>query len=196
MWGNGGIYGTWVDHLERFAAGEDVDSSSLPALKAEDLPPDGWERLGRRLGEAVGARLRLWGQGLDRGISEARDEFEVGRALTSARVGLRTIRTLATHPGLPTELGHQLVDSVDREIRAAQTLLEQQVDDARRAGVDPRRAEARLATLRTNALTAVLLLQDPLATSAPPAATDASPVIPWATDPGATSRRRLTFDRD
>lgn len=197
MWTTGGSYGAWAEFLERFASGETVDPSRLPALQAEDFPPDGWERFGRRLGEGVSGRLNLWAEGLNRGISEARDEFEVGRALASARIGLRTVRALARHPGLPAELRDRLLESVDGQVRKAQDELEAQVEQDRRRGARPQDVEARLRTLRDNRLTAVLL-EDPGRPPGPapaPGPLQAStPAAPWAVDPGTTPRRRLSFD--
>jgi hypothetical protein len=142
--------------LRRWGAGEHVDASALPALSTEDFDPDQWVRLADRLGEALTQRLTSWARGLARAVSEARDEFEVGRALTQARTGLRAIRAVAAHPGLPADVTRMFVESVDVQVRSAQRMLEQQAEDLRRTGTDRAAVEARLRTLRSNALTSVL----------------------------------------
>jgi hypothetical protein len=188
MWDTTGLYATWADFLERWGAGEQLDPSVLPQLKQEDFAGDSWERLARRLGNAVGARLNLWSQGLNRGTSEARDEFEVGRALASARLGLRTIRALAAHPGMPVELRTALLESVDRQVHQAQQTLESQVEDDRRRGVPRSAVEARLRTLRDNRLTVVT--SDGTAEAPPVEAVTPT----WAVDPNVTRRRRVVLD--
>lgn len=188
MWNTTGLYATWADFLERWGTGEQLDPSVLPPLKQEDFAGDSWERLAQRLGNAVGARLNLWSQGLNRGTSEARDEFEVGRALASARFGLRAIRALAAHPGMPVELRTALLESVDRQVHQAQQTLESQVEDDRRRG-EPRSAvEARLRTLRDNRLTVVT---DEGAVEASPVAAVAPT---WAVNPATTRCRRIVLD--
>lgn len=184
MYGSGGAYGAWADFLDRFAAGENADPSRLPALKPEDFPPDGWERFGRRLNEAVNDRMNGWAKNLVRAMGESRDEFGVGRALTQARDGARVVRALGRHPGLPPGLGDKLLRVIDSQIRQAQTDLEDGVEQDRRAGLPPRAVEARLRTLRDNPLTAVLA--EDVGAAAPVAAPTAAT--------GSAPRRRLTFD--
>lgn len=165
MWGGGGTYQAWADFLQRWgaagAAGGDGgvgggvgDGAGLPALVPTEFTGDSWERLTRRLTDAIDRRLRAWAESLTRGMAEARDEFGVGRALGNARLELRPIRALATHPALPRELSAGLVDLLDRQVRSVQRLLEEQVADARRRGADRRVVDARLRTIRDHDLTA------------------------------------------
>ncbi len=183
MWAGGGLYDRWVAFLQRWGAGESTDPASLPPLRKEDLPGDGWERLVNRLCTAISLRLQSWADALTRAVAESRDEFEVGRALGQGRGDLRQIRALAGHPGLPADVRDRLVDMVDRQIRSVQQGLDDQVGDMRRAGVDRRAVEARLRTVRDNPLT-VLVGDDP-------ASSERGGVALWSVDPSAPSRRRV-----
>ncbi|HTJ32167.1 MAG TPA: hypothetical protein VL738_02960 [Dactylosporangium sp.] len=155
MWGDGGPYARWAAFLEQWSTGAPVDPAGLPALAQADLPPDGWERLGNRLTEAISLRLKDWARALTAGLGVARDEFTVARTLMQARAGLDTVRRLAAHPALPADLRDQLVAIVDRSIKSAQEQLERQVDGMRRARVPQSQVDARLRTIRDNSLTAV-----------------------------------------
>lgn len=185
LWGDGGAYGRWAGHLERWARGEDGGDGSgpadLPPLRPEDFPPDVWDRLLQRLRAAIETRLQAWADALTAALAKAPDEFSVGRALAQARTGLHSVRALAGHPALPDGVRAGLVDMVDRQIRTFQEELERTV---RRQARDTRRAEKRLRTLRDNALTAVL--------AGPPAAPGPPPVP--ARDPLAPTRRRVVVD--
>jgi hypothetical protein len=187
MWGGGGAYNAWVAFLDRWAAGELVDPAGLPALHDGLFSGDGMARVTNRLTDAVSDRMRLWADRLTRAIGDARDEFSIARALTQARDGLRAVRVLTCHPGLPADLSTGLIDLVDRQVRAMQTSLEEQVERLRQGGAPRHQVEARLRTMRDNALTAVLAEPagppGPSATSVPPPG--------WAADPAAQSRRRV-----
>lgn len=156
MSAGGGPYEVWTDFLRRWGAGEPADASALPSLSTEDFAADQWVRLADQVGAALTRRLTAWARSLALAVQEARDEFEVGRALTQARVGLRSIRAVATHPGLPADLARMFVESVDTQVRSVQRTLETQVENLRRSGADRSVVEARLRTLRHNALTVVI----------------------------------------
>ncbi|MGI5245919.1 hypothetical protein [Dactylosporangium sp. CA-139066] len=154
MWGDGGPYARWAAFLEQWSAGAPADPADLPALAPADLPPDGWERLGNRLSGAVSQRLQDWARALSAGLSGARDEFSVARALVQARGGLHPVRSLAAHPALPEDLRRRLAEIVDTSIASAQDQLERQVDGLRRGGAPKSVVDARLRTIRDNPLTA------------------------------------------
>ncbi len=155
MWGDGGHYHRWASFLERWGAGEQVDPATLPALSPQDFTGDSWERFTLRLTDALSKRLQLWADELTRAMGEARDEFGVARALGQSRSGLRTVRALAAHPGIPEELRSRVAELMDRQVRSAQKSLEDQVDSMRRSGVSHRDVEARRRTIRDNSLLAV-----------------------------------------
>ncbi|MGH4020782.1 MAG: hypothetical protein ACRDT0_16465 [Pseudonocardiaceae bacterium] len=186
MWSGGGTYNGWATFLERWGAGEATDSTHLPPLEPADFTGDTWERLVLRLTDAISRRLRSWADALTRAMAESTDEFTVGRALSQARSGLRAVRDLAQHPGLPQDLRDRLVDLVDRQVDSAQQSLEEQVDRMRSNGVDAQLVEARRRTIRDNPLTAVAATQQ--ATSPAPTTGD------WFVDPAGTGRRRVILD--
>jgi hypothetical protein len=187
MWGHGGPYYVWVDFLRRWSAGERVDPTALPTVELQDLTEDAWERFTNQLSNAVGTRLATWSRVLTRALGDARDEFGVARALVDARAGVQPIRSMAAHPGLPSGLTKPLLDTVDGQIRTAQQSLEKQVESMRRSGVDRSFVEARLRTIRDNALTAAIADVQP----ATPRPADG-----WAVDPTATRRRRVIVDEN
>jgi len=117
MWGGGGAYNAWADFLERWGAGERVDPAGLPCLNPADFKSDSWMRIVDRCTGALSDRLQRWGDAVNRAIAAARDEFGVAQALTQARDGLRAIRALPTHPGLPADLAARLGELVDRQDR-------------------------------------------------------------------------------
>ncbi|MGW5580233.1 hypothetical protein [Micromonospora chokoriensis] len=178
---NGSGYQAWVTFLDQWRAGQANDASGLPLLAEDDYPADSWARLIRRLRGALASRLQAWAEGLLRAMAEARDEFEVARALTQSRQGLAVIRAVAAHPGLPHELSRHLVEAIDEEIRSAQQALMENIESARRAGVDDRIIQARLRTLRDN----------PISVIASPALLR---VDAWACDPSRPSRRQILID--
>ena len=183
MWGGGGHYNAWAGFLERWGRGEQLDPATLPSLRREDFQGDSWERLTNRISEALSQRLNGWQEAVTKGMTGATDEFGVARVLGHARWGLRPIRALAAHPGLPSELAEQLLAAVDRQVRSAQESLEDQIERSRRAGLDRRAAEALLRIVRDNDLTVV--------TTEDPADTGQRGVAAWAIDPAAQSRRRV-----
>jgi hypothetical protein len=183
LWGDGGVYQTWVGFLRAWAAFEPVDPAALPPLEQEHFEADTWVRLTGHILTAFTARLARWSEDLVRALNEARDEFGFGRELAHARTGLRSVRALAAHPGLPETLRTELGRLIDERIPALQAQLEQNLERDARGGLDARFVEQRRRTLRDNALTAVLTPTDP--PSAPPP-------DPWASyDPGAPPRRRI-----
>ncbi|MFE4371322.1 hypothetical protein ACFRMN_24370 [Streptomyces sp. NPDC056835] len=186
LWAHGGTYETWAAFLTDWAAGGRSDGVGLPALRQEDFATDTWERLRLRLTDALSARLQRCADALGAALGEAADEFSVGRALAQARSGLRPVRALATHPGLPEDLRPRLLKMVDDATRSLQQDLERAVETMVSEGGDPRRVEARRRTLRDNPLTAV--------TSAPPPVPTGEPAATggWSYDPTATGRRRVT----
>ncbi|MGW3859355.1 hypothetical protein [Micromonospora arida] len=177
----GSGYQAWVTFLDRWRAGQANDASGLPLLAEDDYPVDSWARLIRRLGDALASRLQAWAEGLLRAMAEARDEFEVARALTQSRQGLAVIRAVAAHPGLPHQLSRHLLDAVDEEIRSAQQALMENIESARRAGVDDRIIQARTRTLRDN----------PIFVNASPAPRR---IDAWACDPSRPPRRQILID--
>jgi hypothetical protein len=185
LWGGGGLYERWAAYLDAWAAGQPVDPAGPPQLAADAFPGDTWQRLADRITEALSRRLRSWADALTRGVAEARDEFGVARALGHARWGLRTIRALAGHRGLPPDLRQRLLEVVDQQVRSAQQAIEDQIEAMRRGGADRTAVEARLRTVRLHTLTVV--------TGEEPADTpDAARA--WTVDP-APARRRVILDR-
>lgn len=186
LWGAGGPYHVWVDHLRRWRAGEPVDSATLPTVELLDLTEDHWVRLTNQLHQAIDLRLRDWTLALTRAMNTASDDFSVSRALVDARAGIHPIRSLAAHPGLPAGLTEPLLSAVDGQIRAVQETLERQVESLRHSGVDRSLVEARLRVIRHNALTAAIC-----DIHAPPT----RPTESWSVDPTVAARRRVVVDR-
>ncbi|MET8683782.1 hypothetical protein ABZV77_06160 [Streptomyces sp. NPDC004732] len=187
-WGHGGDYHVWVDFLRRWAAAEDVHPEALPALTEEDFEGETWERLTHHLGAALDTRLQAWADRFTGALSEATDEFSAGRELTQARVGLRRIRDVAGHPGLPPELRKRLAELVGHQVEQLQQQLEEDLERMVRNGTDPRLVELRRRTLRDNPLTTVT----GGATEAASAGKDTPD--PWSHDPAAPPRRRVVTD--
>lgn len=179
LWAGGGPYHEWATFLDRWSDGEPVDPTGLPPIAAEDLTGDSFGRLSTRLTGALSKRLQAWADALTRGLAEARDEFAVARALGHARWGLAPIRELARHPGLPPELTGRLSEAVEEQVRSAQRSLEDGVEDLRRGGASHRAVEARLRTVRDNALST--------GAAGPPAGT----MNGWYACPTAPARRRV-----
>jgi hypothetical protein len=182
LWGGGGSYQAWTDHLERWSRGERLDAGSLPTLAPEDFTASTWERFRTRLTDALSSRLQGWADALTAAMrAEGSSEFAVGRALAQAREGLSAARALSTHPGLPEDLRDRLRRLVDQQVERLQQDLEHDVLRDAETATDPRTAEARLRTLRDNPLTAVLA-EEPVW---PSSATN------WSFDPAAPPRRRV-----
>ncbi|MFD6563611.1 hypothetical protein [Micromonospora profundi] len=179
---SGSGFQEWVAFLDRWRAGEVDDPRQLPPLAEDDYPADIWARLIGRMADALAFRLQTWADALLRAMAEARDEFEVARALTQSRRGLATIQAVAGHPGLPKQLAGQLRDAVDKQIRAAQQALMDGIESARRAGLDDRIVQARLRTLRDNPITVT-------------ASQAHRRVDAWACDPSRPTRRQIIIDR-
>lgn len=151
-----GGYDAWAAYLDRWGEGEPADGTGLPPLVPEDFRGDTWARLANRFTGAIGRRLEGWQTALVRATDAAgSDEFAFGRALQQSRVGLHSIRALAGDERLPEELRTQLTGLVDGKLRDMQRQLEDSVQRQRDRGDSARFVEARLVTLRTNALTAV-----------------------------------------
>ncbi|CAM5726456.1 hypothetical protein SALBM217S_08003 [Streptomyces griseoloalbus] len=183
-WGHGGLYETWVDFLRRWSAEETLDPGALPRLAQEDFPGETWERLVLHLGEALDSRLTAWAERLTEALLAAPDEFSAGRELAQARAGLRTVRAMAGHPGLPESLRTRFTELVDGQITDLQQQLERRLDHLAAAnGSDPRWVEQRRRTLRDNALTETLT------------PSVAGPADPWArTHAADRPRRRVITD--
>lgn len=98
MWGHGGNYQTWADHLARWSRGEQTDGRALPALTRGDYHQDTWVRLTDQLTRALGTRMQGWADDLTRALNAEQDEFAAARALVQARSGLHAVRALAGHP--------------------------------------------------------------------------------------------------
>ena len=188
MWGDGGAYGAWAAHLERWQAGLAAVEGELPTLAQEDFAPQTWVRLTNRIIDALNARMKLWSAALTTDLGQSRTEFSAGRALDQARIGLVSLLRLADHPGLPRDLREQLRGLIEQQINSVQRSLEESLERQARSGGHREAVEARRRTLRDNALTSVL--------SAPPTATASVPpsIDPWAYDPTAPPRRTLAVD--
>ena len=186
LWGAGGPYQEWADHLRRWSAGEPVDLTALPTVELGDLTEDHWVRLTNQLHDAVARRLAEWAQVLARAMNNASDDFSVSRALVDARAGMQPIRSLAAHPGLPAGLTGPLLTTVDSQVRSVQETFEQQVESLRQRGVDRSAVEARLRVIRDNPLTAAL-------TDVHAAPINSTGVR--AADPTIATRRRVIVDR-
>jgi hypothetical protein len=192
VWGDGGAYGAWVAHLERWGRDLGVGNAELPALRQDDLAPETWARLTNRIVDAMSGRLNLWATAFSSDLSRADSEFSAGRALTQARVGLTSVLALAGHPSLPEDLRRKLRETIEQKINSLQHQLAQELDRATQQGWDRSSIEARRRTLRENSLTAVL-------TSPAPPPSPGVPVAPAAPDPWASvapdrPRRRLVVD--
>lgn len=184
MWLRGGTYETWAAFLERWATGDDDGVHALPQIRPGDFNAETMARFTNRITGAMSKRLQAWADLLTRAIATHPDEFSVGRTLSQARVGLRGVRALAVHPGLPQELRTQLTRMLDEQIGSVQDQLEQDVDRMARQGAGERAVEARRRTIRDNALTAVV--------AEAPGTYDRS--AGWSVDPGAKSRRQIVVD--
>jgi hypothetical protein len=190
IWAGGGEYHSWAGFLESWArSGAAADPSRLPRLERERFPGDTWERLARRMAEALEERLQRWADGLTGAMTHAADEFSVGRALAQARSELAAIRDLAGHEGLDTGVREALSRAVDKQIGRLQKDMEQDLSRLRREGtIDERRYNARLRTLRDNPLTAVISA-GPASGPGPAPARRA-----WDPGPGTVPGRRLFTD--
>lgn len=156
MWGDEGAYGTWASYLDVWQKDLQPHDQVLPRLEQRDFTTDTWTRLVNRIFDAIGGRLRLWSDAFSQSMSRADSEFGVGVALTQARVGLAAILALADHPSLPDDLRLQLREVVERQIRSAQSQLEQQLDRMQQSGSPRSVVDARRRTVRDNPLDAVL----------------------------------------
>ncbi|MFJ4767842.1 hypothetical protein ACIP88_01830 [Streptomyces uncialis] len=181
FWGDGGPYASWVQALHTWARHDPADLAALPRLERDQFDADTWERLTRHVLDALDARLTEWARRFALAFGEAADEFSAGRELTQARVGLRSVRTLVDHPGLPEDLRTRLGVLMDQHIRSLQTQMEHAVSQLARSGTDPHWVDQRLRTLRDNAFTSVL--------DAPPDPSTERPA------PFARLRHRLRFPR-
>ncbi|MEU7796759.1 hypothetical protein ACGFKZ_27260 [Micromonospora tulbaghiae] len=153
MYATGGHYAAWAAFLENWAAGANPDPAALPAIADDDLHGDNWERFVLRLTDALSQRLQAGADLLSRELSGARDEFQAARAMHDARARLAPIRAVAGHPGLPGELRQRLVDVTEARVRSLQTSLEDQIVRLERTGTPRPAVEARLRTVRENAIT-------------------------------------------
>ncbi|MFI5889766.1 hypothetical protein ACIA5D_06555 [Actinoplanes sp. NPDC051513] len=178
MWITGGAYQAWSAFLQQWGEGGHADPAALPRLVPEDLAGDTWERLMNQLTAALDRRLSAWSETLSRELSNATDEFAAARALDHARWGLPPFRALAAAPGLPEQVRTRLTGLVDNQIRSTQDQIDQQIQRMRHNGVPSAAVEARLRTVRSNPLTAVL---------GPAHATGGG----WDADPTAAPRRRV-----
>lgn len=193
LWGHGGDYQTWADHLRRWgeegAAGTAEAAARLPRLRQEDYHHETWVRLVNQLTGAVDRRLRSWADALTAALEEAADEFAAGRALVQSRTGLDAIRALAAHPSLPQDLREQLGKLVAGQIGSLQQQLEDQLNRAERSGADRQFIDGRRRTLRDNPLTTA-----GAGTGTGSAAAAPAPGEGWSYDPAGPARRRIMTD--
>jgi hypothetical protein len=68
MTSGNGIYQDWADFLTEWAAGRPVDATALPRLAADQFADDTWERLVRRITDAMSARLDSWATAVTNGL--------------------------------------------------------------------------------------------------------------------------------
>ncbi|MCX4529763.1 MULTISPECIES: hypothetical protein [unclassified Streptomyces] len=194
LWGHGGDYQTWTDHLRRWAeegaAGTGDAAARLPRLRPEDFHHETWVRLVNQLTEAVSRRLQACADSLTGALAEAADEFAAGRALVQSRPGFDAVRALASHPSLPEDVRTRLRKLVDDQIEGLQRQLEEQLERAVRRGTDRTWAEERRRTLRDNPLTTASAAAGAGATA--PAAAPAPGG--WSYDPATPTRRRVITD--
>ena len=167
MWLTGGVYQQWADFLDRWAVGQAEATAALPAVDPATLTADTMSRLSARLSSALQARVDRWSAAFTADWQRARDDFDAARALTQARTGLRSLRALTAHPGLPLDVQKLLSDSIDRTISDLQTQLERGLDRQAAASLDRTAVERLRRVLRENALTAVLSEQRDAAAAAP-----------------------------
>lgn len=182
MYVEGGQYAAWAGFLDRWAAGEQLDPATLPALESADFRADSWDRLSGRIFDALTKRMKTWSETLTRELRSG-DEFVAARALNHARWSLVPIRALAGTPALPEEMRAKLTEMVDTQIRGGQRQLDESAERMRRSGAPRAAVEARLRTIRDNPLTVVT-----------ERATGHLSAAAWATDPLATPRRRVITD--
>jgi hypothetical protein len=155
--GQHGTYQEWAEYLDLWGRNEPTDSSAPGPLYPDDFAGDTLERLVNRIFDAINQRLQTWQGTLSRSTDAAfGDEFEFGRALQQGRDGLHPIRALAADERFPEELRTRLTENVDNQIRQIQKQLEDNTLRQRDRGDSARFVEARLLTLRSNALTAVI----------------------------------------
>jgi hypothetical protein len=179
VYATGGQYATWATFLESWMAGGTPDPATLPAIAEDDLNGNAWERFVNRLTEALSVRLQAWADVLSRELSGARDEFAAARALHQARTQLGPIRAVAGHRGLPDALRDRLLGLIESQLVSLQASLEDQVQRLQRTGTPRSAVEARLRTVRENALTT------------PPAAASGTG---WDAGPRTRSSRRVIID--
>lgn len=179
-------YGRWVGFLRSWARQEAAteDADRLPALQPSSLPTASWASLAVHLTEALSARLQSWNDALSRSMSHAHDEFSIALTLSQSRTGLYSLRFLAGHPHLPSELTERLLEQVDAQVRSVQQQLEEQVTRPSDRTTDPSRSQSLLRVLRENSLTAVLDVPGPI-----------RPARPWQATPATEApRRRIVTD--
>ena len=170
-----GGYQEWAEYLDQWAEGSVPDGSQLLPLYREDFAGETWARLADRFTGAINRRTASWQAALSRATDAANsDEFAYGRALQQGRAGMAVVRQLASDARIPEELRTALTKLFDNLLRQMQEQLEDSVQRQRGRGDSARYVEARLYTLRSNPLTAVIA--QPSAHPAgwtPPAAEDA-----------------------
>ena len=113
LWGHGGSYSDWADFLDRWAVADRPLPDRPPALAVDDFDGPTWTRLMLRIQDAVNTRLGRWSDSLVRQLNEAADEFSWGRALTNARVGLRTLLELSSMPELTPDIRDHLRKQIE-----------------------------------------------------------------------------------
>ena len=186
MWVRGGLYDEWAGFLDRWSHGDDAGADRLPAVDPALLRADTLDRLVQRITDALSVRLQNWADRLVADLAAAGDEFSQGRALAQARIGLRNIRLLAQHPGLPADLRTRLLEMVDQRVVSCQQSLEEQTTRDADLG-NSSQIEARLRALRQNPLTAVM--HEPTTPQAGPRPRD-----DWFVDPTRRPTRRVVTD--
>ncbi|MFC0313986.1 hypothetical protein ACFQNE_05750 [Gordonia phosphorivorans] len=154
---SGSPYEQWVIALRQWQHDPATDLRSLPALRADSLPPDAYQRLFAHMRTAVDTMMLEFSQLLVRDIGAARSEHDYARAMVGLRVRLARRVQLAEHPGLPAEVRAELAKGVEADVNALQAQVEELVTaSADRYGSDRTHTEHMLRIVRQNRFTVVL----------------------------------------
>lgn len=179
-------YEMWVLALRDWAQDPHVGLTGLPTLTTEDLPPDAWSRFVEHLLAAQRTVMKKFQDRLGLLVDQARNDFELARALIESRRMLQHRVELSRHPSLPEEIREKLAESTRADIRRIQQELETLMHDGgRNAPHESAFWERRLVVVQQNPLTAVLH------TSTPPTPSPIPPLSPPTPTTSRWAHRRL-----